>query len=1445
MKKALFIIVLAAIALQARGQTNVAVRLALVSESNDASAAADVLTVQLSGHNDLQLLERNEIEKVYREQGLSAGNGDYLKLGQMLGADGLLLLNIVRTHQATNLTARLIAVKPGVVLTDGSFPWPLKNVADWSESVAVYLNSFLQKLALLSKDAIPISIVNLRSAVSSTDAAETERQLQLLAIQRLSKEPQLFVLERQKMQLLSEEKVLKSDESAFWNGAYLLDGIVDQNGYSKDLIIINARLTPPKGGVPLLIEASGSRTNFAEVINHLAAKVIQALKINPTIKEWSAAAEAGQFYDEAKWALRWGVFGEAQAAADSAWALGKHDQDCATIRVKAYETPLHFGYQKGEFTNPNNTNEVIQMAMQEALPNSPLGLTLNEQTWAGTKVVKYVFADRFPDPESIELATHALELYYEFSQHSQADLLKVASAESNWKNSDWYNLGIEDLVAASQVLQNFNFVPKSQKPAADKLAALRALTRSVAEWISKTPSVHDSYFVGDRTATHDELSNTMEEQPSIFKCEANWGCFWQDQPEGCLALYRELMSSPVFCYLHDNFWLRDLQTPRLVAWNDDDRRRLPQLWQEFLLELDASTNVLCRLEARALSLADADNDTRLANAFTNFFNRIFENQASLVANNVEVLYVNWGADDLVNAKTSSGVASDVKESLNHLFYSEFRPKLEAMDQEYLSKTVPAGQVASMFQQQELYLKANKPYDFFEFANLFESRDYSKNQAQELQPLVAAYKSNLVAQSQHASMMQKGKLQGAIAQIEFLENNINRILNPPVQPPRVQPQIEAPKPASVVQTAAAVPSATRASEIVTNVLTVDKFLEIPLNNLVRLSGLDKIDSSRITVTAHHWLEGKLLLNFEYELVNNWSGAAGGSAIAMLDPAREHWDIVVCRKEDIASKNRFYHRSTCLHGELFNCDGGQIEKYDRQSQQWRVLPVSDGNNYELFAINGQLYAANGNTILQILDEGKSTRILASTRRNPPASTLDRENIGTPTLFEGPNHSLRVCTASTISTWAGNDWRADSGVPPGSSQPEIFLNGILFRRVGFLSAAYQNGVIFRGANGVYGVLNSQDEISCLANEASATKLCLRGNHDNWNIVSRSAGRSVQVAKSLWEMPNNLLPNLPAALRQSDLYILEDYFAANASVNDRHEIVQENVNVNNEYNAVLLCFSHDLPLPQKLYLKFNSPDAKAPAWMFPAANLLIFGGNSKGVWLLPTSQLDPAIAMLKQIQFDQKAQATTATRLARQSLLAKYDRKHDGLLDPEEKEEALTDPAFIESELDAIDTNHNGWLDAVELVYFDANQNKILDPKEQAAIDTAQHLFAARLLKKFDADGDGLLNRSELSNLVSSSGLDAQISTAPRRPRSLGAQFPGNNQDENVKLVDLEDSLKQQTRRGLRMRIAPPMSLLTVQGSGAGEPISVQQRFKVAVEFYWQHADDINQQAPASNSQ
>jgi Ca2+-binding EF-hand superfamily protein len=916
-------------------------------------------------------------------------------------------------------------------------------------------------------------------------------------------------------------------------------------------------------------------------------------------------------------------------------------------------------------------------------------------------------------------------------------------------------LGIDALNAASSVLQHFHHFPEAQTPVADQLAELRALARSVADLISKAPSVHDSYFVGDQVVTHDELSHTMDESPNIFRCQVNWGCFWQETPEETIALYRHLMSSPVFCYLHQDLWVRPTERPRLVAWNDKDRRSIPAVWDKFVRELQNSPDINLQLEAKAFALADARNEQQKAVAFTNFFNSLMANSDALVSNHVEVLYSDWRAGALV---PGGGVVTPLTETMQRLYRSEYRPKLEAMDEEYWRTTV------------------------------------------------------------HHFPKQKAPQPSAPTQAS--------------RPPLV----------AKVPSAAKAPASTAAQEVITNVLTVDQFLAIPLD------GLHSNQITGVTLRAHHWVEDKLLLDFSYNALiykfdtnGNWLQArpARYPAIAILDPKTQRWDVAPGPEEHFAGGNYFYHRSTLWRGELFHCDGTRIKKYDFKTREWKALEISDGNRYELFAIAGHLYAANESTVFEITEDGKHTRLLASARRQPPMSALDAEDLGTPALFEGPGHALRLATPHGIFTWTGADWRKDLDMPGGAIQPAIFPDCILF---------------VAGNFGLYR----------LATESDAAELCVRQRAGAPNIVNnfRPGAETPQGPEPKWKLPPKLLlGTLPRASRQSDLFLLADHCETKEIIDEKkHLILGDKVVMKGGCHAELLCFSSGLPSPQTLYLKFDAAGGRPPvaatqftfsglpmtppAWMLFADDYLFFGVESAqeillnqtvplntndhdktGVWLMPLSKLDPAIARQKQAQLEQERQTAASAEQTRQSLLAKYDRNHNGVIDPNEKEDALDDPDFIASELDVIDANHNGWLDAEELSYFDANKNKILEPKEEAGIGIAQHLLAARLLKEFDANGDGLLDSKEFKRMVEDHyGL--------RPPPGDGGWFSSadSNHDGFIDLEELESFLKQRTTEAVHLR------RISAPGHFHQPPLSpaqmshIQSSFKAAVEAYWQ---------------
>jgi hypothetical protein len=327
------------------------------------------------------------------------------------------------------------------------------------------------------------------------------------------------------------------------------------------------------------------------------------------------------------------------------------------------------------------------------------------------------------------------------------------------------------------------------------------------------------------------------------------------------------------------------------------------------------------------------------------------------------------------------------------------------------------------------------------------------------------------------------------------------------------------------------------------------------------------------------------------------------------------------------NNFYHPSVLWREDLLFSHGGQIRKYDFKTAQWKALPISDGSDYALFVVNDRLYAANPATVIEITEDGTATRLLASARRQPPASALDGQPTGRSMLFEGPGHSLRITTRNKIYTWAGADWHEDPAELPNPFQAELYMGGVLIRD------------------------GASSSLCLLTTESAAPEVCIANNARPGNanpanpsqrgggyvsgapstsIRPPSAQAWVPSTQPLWEMPpGSNFATLPAAMGQSNLYLYVDHSEIQQIVDKDHLIVGEKVIAKDGYHAVLLCFTRGLPSPQKVFLKFDAvagPPPAKPMWMLCSPKFLFFGhdsiGGKPGVWRVPLSQLEPAVA-------------------------------------------------------------------------------------------------------------------------------------------------------------------------------------------------------------------------------
>jgi hypothetical protein len=1131
------------------------------------------------------------------------------------------------------------------------------------------------------------------------------------------------------MQSLSEEKDLAAQEvEPFWNGKYLLDGAIDRDGYSPDQVTISARLIPP-GGSPVLIEASGSRTNYAGVVNQLAEKVLAALKIDARPATWNTADEADNFFKEAQWNLAWKIFPQAQQSAEAAWALGKHDADCMNLRVRTFMPPPDSG--------------VICFPPREK-----------------------------PSPDKIDDAIQAARLFQEFSRNLPSDEPKP--------DSDWYQLGLDNLTIATRVLQQFNWSPEFYEPVADKLAELRAQARALAELLSKAPSVHNSYFVGGRKVKYDDLYH-FEEQPNIYGLKVEGGCLWQDKPEDTLALYRELMASPVFRYLHERLWFRDAyhsstrlpSPPRLVAWNDADQKRLPDLWQRFVAELKESPDVFQQMEARAIRLADVrfpdlnrTFDTRaayeaanrtanqtyeqeLSSAFTDFLDAFVTNRIYFKTNSVDILYLNWGVNDLVeHMGGNTSITFDKKKSLQKQYRTEYAAKLAAKDEELgkqlaardeeLSAENSKTEKLQAFEKQKAFLKAKAPHDPHTFAITFYYgfKDYSREQALEIKPLLAEYEKGLSGTQTRIGEMQVGQVEANVEHIinpvataaPPAPNPVARTNGNPARPPGENfspgrpPWLGQPGTSpQFAQNASFVNGQPPLNEIVkptteasvpeplvsSNIITVKDFYPMPDD------GLPGDERHEFIIFDHRWMEGHLLLDFRYNAWVYSSDSSGGDVVfvgmAMFEPDTKHWTVVVLPetfKEPVPFSSQ---QGVLWHGELYSSHIGKIRKYDFAKHTWGPSGFALDSGGHFSNLDGRLLITDYNSIQEITENGHATRLLASIQRQPPVSSLDSQGgLGNLALFTDAQNILCAAVHNKVFRWDGADWR-EIGAAPASFQPSVFDGGVLFLTDGWNTRPAR--------------------ISRFERQSNSVELCLSQTVQEpgrRGYEPRGADANT-TPKPLWKLPAELsLPNFTAALWRDDLFLMTDHSEKQDIVAEEHGTRPDGTLETNHvvtgstfaskdgYNTSLFCFFRDLPAAHKVRLKFEGGEGCPPmagieskpgfvipgtvanrAWMQFTTNLLLCGryvapANFKpGLWAVRLDSIATEANALKQLQFKTRLQEKAKTeqiekeaqakdQQSRQAFLLKYDLNHNGIIDDDELDAAREDPYYLKFRLE-----------------------------------------------------------------------------------------------------------------------------------------------------------------------
>jgi hypothetical protein len=217
-----------------QGAPTVAV-LAETEADSGLSALASTLEVRLSQDESIRLLERTEVQRILQEQRVAiAGLSDPLtvtKTGRLLRAKAIVFLTAEQgSEQAKNqlVRVRVAETAHGLRLWEGYEAMEdASRVEAAAERIAQKTRAAIGKISQASGPAVPVGIVDIRRVQLPEKYEPLARVLPGLLSARLGKEPRIIMLERESLgTLLREKQFTEGEDSAFWNSAILIDGVL-------------------------------------------------------------------------------------------------------------------------------------------------------------------------------------------------------------------------------------------------------------------------------------------------------------------------------------------------------------------------------------------------------------------------------------------------------------------------------------------------------------------------------------------------------------------------------------------------------------------------------------------------------------------------------------------------------------------------------------------------------------------------------------------------------------------------------------------------------------------------------------------------------------------------------------------------------------------------------------------------------------------------------------------------------------------------------------------------------------------------------------------------------------------------------------------------------------------------------------------------------------------
>ncbi len=991
-------------------------KLAILPLQAELESTADLLSVSLGKQSNVELVERQQIKKVLHELALGGAQAqNQLKLGEVLSADGLLFLDRLKKDNREFLSLKFVAVKPGVVIHRNEVPWPLTEPLVWSAFAAEQYASLVPKLFVRKEEAIPVSLLSLHSSVITPETIALDRQLTDLLARNLMAQPKIFVLERQRLERLAYEKDWQATNETFWNGAMVVEGVINPEGMTPGEIKIKARLAPHEGK-PVDVVVEGKRDQLAELVNRLTFEVAQVLRTSADKSTWNPVAESLKYSEEASWQMRWGFAAEAQQAAESAWALGLRTPAMATLRVDVYAKFLINFY-----------------------PNWFNGIPTNKVT-----------------AEHVYYCRRALENYLELNQDSGTNA-----------PPEWLKYGENLLNLASMHLNHVNLAGQRDGLKRNDLRPVREKVRELAKFLERSNPVSTQAKL---------LNGKLPGYPGYAVILMNYGGLWEETYAAGLKHFERGVKAGYYLPLLSK---QNAGVPcglRRTAWGEENLLDCEDQWQAMLARLQKDTNKLVQLSGYVMGLKTADSDYQFEDTYRELWGFLKENVDLLIDGELPIEVVGWLVEPRGNAFAQSSISDRKRDAFVLGYKKDFEPwriaaQAAAKKREDAAKVLEEEQrFADLISRLEQLTKDKKPFKMGDFFPLNVPLDLIR--AEKLLAAVTAYEATVPSAASST-----GYLRSQIQMVYSKAGKTMPARVPSViLAPSPEAMKLAKKAPPVPVSKGPEQSAIRLIEIKDvprapkeNVQTNSTLLNMPVPVIVTA-----VMPKKAEVNDKGWKQWKLMDGKLW--VETWCNvsepfSSGNSygyksftvrslvEVNLSPPHAQTVHYSVKGERDYLAGHLLNSHMiggpplagdlstfTQYKGKLYRMDEGKVWE-ESAVGLWFPMSWDVPGASKLAVVHDRLFANTSESLLELVPATGEVKVLASARNKPARTLLDNlPDLNQALLFAGPQGAIRVAVGDNIFQLPANgkDWQRITSFIPHSRYKKVSRDGLLFEAV-----------------------------------------------------------------------------------------------------------------------------------------------------------------------------------------------------------------------------------------------------------------------------------------------------------------------------------------------------------------------------------------------------------------